>query len=97
MKSGPYHLVFFTMLLLIFGTAQSDVLLLDSIAALPANTEQGIPRPTRGMSMHTVESRFGAPAKVHPRIGDPPISRWDYPDYSVFFEYQHVLTAVIHR
>jgi hypothetical protein len=96
MKWGMRYL-FAAMLILLFGIAHSDVLLLDSIADTPANNAQGIPRPTRGMSMQTVKSRFGEPSQVHPRIGNPPITRWDYPDYSVFFEYQHVLTSVVHR
>lgn len=50
--------------------------------------------PTRGMSMAEVERRFGAPgAKVAP-VGRPPISRWAYPGFVVFFEYDHVVHAV---
>ena len=96
MKWGMMRL-FVTVLMLVSAAAHSEVLLLDSLADTPANNAQGIPRPTRGMSMQTVKSRFGEPSRIHPRIGTPPITRWDYPEYSVFFEYQHVLTSVIHR
>lgn len=51
-------------------------------------------RPSRGMSETSVESRFGAPmAKVDP-VGDPPISRWEYADFIVYFEYDRVVHAV---
>ncbi|MCC7198307.1 MAG: hypothetical protein IT483_02225 [Gammaproteobacteria bacterium] len=51
-------------------------------------------RPTRGASMSAVEARFGAPARRHDAVGKPPITRWDYPGFSVFFEYSHVIHAV---
>jgi hypothetical protein len=86
-----------TCLFMLGGGVRADILLLDSIAATPANSAQGIPRPSRGMPMERVKDRFGKPSKIHPPIGNPPITRWDYADYSVFFEYRHVLTAVVHH
>ena len=54
-------------------------------------------RPSRGMSEASVESRFGAPmAKVDP-VGDPPISRWEYADFIVYFEYDRVIHSVGRR
>jgi hypothetical protein len=54
-------------------------------------------RPARGMSEQRVEARFGAPAaKVSP-VGEPPISRWEYTDYIVYFEYDKVIHAVNRR
>jgi hypothetical protein len=47
--------------------------------------------------MSTVEARFGAPASRHAAVGDPPITRWDYAQFSVFFEHDKVLHAVIVR
>jgi outer membrane protein assembly factor BamE (lipoprotein component of BamABCDE complex) len=78
------------------ASGMGDVLLLDKISNSPVNSEEGVPRPTGGMTMDQVRNRFGEPAVAHPWIGDPPITRWDYPEYSVFFEYQHVLTSVLH-
>jgi hypothetical protein len=54
-------------------------------------------RPARGSSMSVVESRFGAPATRHAAVGAPPITRWDYPQFSVFFEHDKVLHAVVVR
>jgi hypothetical protein len=49
------------------------------------------------MTAASVESRFGAPeAKVAP-VGDPPISRWEYQNFVVFFEYDRVIHAVVKR
>ena len=75
------------------GAATADVLKLgDGEPTVVQNAD----RPTRGMSAEQVEVRFGAPqAKVGP-VGDPPISHWEYPDYSVYFEGRYVLHTVEH-
>jgi len=54
-------------------------------------------RPSRGASMAQVEARFGAPIRKYAAVGDPPITRWDYPGFSVFFEHNLALHAVIVR
>lgn len=51
--------------------------------------------PTRGMSKSSVQQRFGTPNSKVAAIGDPPISRWIYDDYTVVFEYDKVLHAVV--
>jgi hypothetical protein len=51
--------------------------------------------PERGMKMEAVEARFGAPASRYPAVGQPPITRWDYPGFVVFFENDLVLHAVV--
>lgn len=77
--------------------AKADVLLLEAIQHEPPNAPEGIPRPSRGMTMDQVRQQFGEPLKEHPWVGDPPITRWDYDKFSVFFENQYVLDTVIHR
>ena len=59
--------------------------------------QSSIARPGRGTTMQQVEARFGAPAKRYPAVGKPPITRWDYPSFSVFFEYSRVVHSVVHR
>ncbi|MBD3618136.1 MAG: hypothetical protein HUJ28_01515 [Chromatiales bacterium] len=54
-------------------------------------------RPTRGMSQQRVLDQFGEPRSRHGAVGEPPISRWDYGDFSVYFEHNHVLHAVDFR
>ena len=51
-------------------------------------------KPTRGMTQESVRASFGAPQSTVAAVGDPPISRWVYPDFVVFFEYDKVIHAV---
>ena len=77
------------------------------LAAAPAfaetlSTATGNPaavgdQPNRGSTMSTVESRYGAPTNRHAAVGNPPITRWDYPQFSVYFENDRVLHAVLVR
>jgi hypothetical protein len=60
------------------------------VAVAPA----AIPQPSRGALMRTVEKEFGAPATKHPTVGKPPITRWDYANFSVFFEGDRVIDTV---
>ena len=60
--------------------------------ATPAQSEAN--RPARGMTMQKVEAAFGAPASRVPAVGTPPISRWEYPGFVVFFEHGHVIHTV---
>ncbi|MBV8804401.1 MAG: hypothetical protein JO042_05125 [Sinobacteraceae bacterium] len=50
--------------------------------------------PKRGSTMADVEKHFGAPVEKHPTVGKPPITRWDYHGFSVFFEHDRVIHAV---
>ena len=79
------------------SAAQADVLLLDSINAAPANNSSGVQRPHRGSSMTIVKGQFGEPAETKAAIGEPPITRWVYPGYTVYFEHEHVIDVVVHR
>ena len=53
--------------------------------------------PTRGMTMSQVERSFGAPDKRLQPKGDPPITRWVYGEFIVYFEYKHVIHSVPKR
>ncbi len=73
------------------GTARADTLLIEGVdAAQPTAAE----RPKRGSSMASVEARFGAPGTRSSAVGKPPITRWDYANFAVYFEYDHVLHSV---
>ena len=52
------------------------------------------PLPLRGDSRSQVLERFGLPDQEHPPVGRPHIRRWDYRDFSVYFENDRVLDAV---
>ena len=71
--------------------ACAETIIVDEQVAL---RESSVAKPQRGASMKSVESQFGAPATRHAAVGKPPITRWDYPGFSVFFENQHVVHAV---
>jgi len=58
-----------------------------------------VDRPKRGITMAEVEKHFGAPVTRHAAVGggnphQPPITRWDYNGFSVFFEKDHVIDSV---
>ncbi|MGJ8670675.1 MAG: hypothetical protein ACSHXK_14390 [Oceanococcus sp.] len=53
----------------------------------------GLPR--RGMLKEQVRAQYGEPVAMNAAVGDPPISRWTYDDFVVFFEYKHVINAVV--
>ena len=67
---------------------------LDMSAADRSATFDEAGKPTRGMTQEAVEASFGAPQDVRDPIGDPPITRWEYPGFVVFFEYDRVIHAV---
>ena len=77
----------------IAGGAAAETLVVDGQVQL---AQSSIARPERGTTMHDVEAKFGAPAKRYPAVGKPPITRWDYPSFSVFFEYSRVVHSVVH-
>jgi len=57
--------------------------------------QSNLARPARGLTMAAVESKFGAPATKHDAVGTPPITRWDYPQFAVFFEKDRVIDSVL--
>ncbi|UXJ51017.1 phosphodiesterase [Pseudomonas citronellolis] len=59
-----------------------------------AQGDASIALPARGESRRAVLERFGLPDEEHPAVGSPPITRWDYREFSVYFEYDHVVDAV---
>ena len=53
--------------------------------------------PSRGDSKNTVLERFGLADEEHPAVGTPPITRWDYREFSVYFEGSRVINSVQHH
>src|SRR5690606_3384343 len=74
--------------------AAGDVLLIDSVEDAALRVPK---RPARGVTMASVEREFGAPARREGPVGEPPITRWDYADFSVYFEHDRVIHAVANR
>jgi hypothetical protein len=84
------------MVLMLFGTsaAFAEQLLVNRIEQIQAQAEQ---RPSRGLVMETVKERYGAPERIVPAIGEPPITRWVYTDFTVYFERDRVIHSVTRR
>ena len=74
------------------GAACAETVAVDNGIAVK---ESDIATPARGMTMNQVASKFGAPANKVPAVGKPPISRWEYPGFIVYFEADHVIHSVI--
>ncbi len=66
-----------------------------SIPLANKNRATNIQMPVRGDTKESVEYEFGPPtAKQIPR-GTPPISRWDYPSFAVYFESNSVIHSAL--
>ncbi|AYC33427.1 phosphodiesterase [Pseudomonas cavernae] len=53
--------------------------------------------PARGESQQAVLLRFGLADQEHAPVGQPPITRWDYREFSLYFESGRVIDRVIHH
>lgn len=71
--------------------AHAETVVVDDQVMVRAST---VERPARGITMSAVEAKFGSPANRHAAVGAPPITRWDYAGFVVFFERERVIDAV---
>lgn len=53
--------------------------------------------PQNGLTQAQVEARYGMPQEKRAPVGDPPITRWTYDDFNVYFEYDLVIDSVLHH
>lgn len=96
MRSAPWisnTLASLTLVGALAGSLAPAVSLAEELKMTTA-PESSTNRPARGMSMERVEATYGAPTERVPAIGEPPITRWEYPSFVVFFEDQLVIHAV---
>jgi hypothetical protein len=73
------------------GLATAETIVVDDQVQVRPSS---IDRPARGLTMAAVEAKFGAPQTRHDAVGAPPITRWDYGGFSVFFEKDRVIDSV---
>ncbi|GAA5523504.1 hypothetical protein Maes01_00049 [Microbulbifer aestuariivivens] len=86
---------------LLAGTAFA-ALLAGSSAALAeeieipvgAQSQERYIEDVRGLNKEEVSVRLGEPLDVEGPVGDPAITRWEYPDFYVYFEWEKVLHTV---
>lgn len=84
-------------LVLASGAVGAETLLVERV-----QQETRVALPARGLSMAQVQARFGAPAsRLEPRGGQKPqwpvIHRWSYPAFTVYFEKDKVIDAVLNQ
>lgn len=75
----------------------ADVLSIAEPTYNTPNSESGVMRPTRGMTMQQVEQKFGVAEQQYDPKGTPAITRWQYSRFDVYFENQLVIHSVVHR
>lgn len=86
-------LVLATLLVLaVLSPATADVLLIEEVRE---RMQRDLPE--NGLTREDVEQRFGTPNERRAAVGDPPITRWVYDDFSVYFEYDLVIESVLNR
>lgn len=92
-------MLFRPLILLLFALS-SPALLAQGAAPAAADAEAPASTlPTKGSAQAAVLEQFGEPTVRHKPVGggsrlQPPITRWDYETFSVFFENDHVVDAV---
>lgn len=72
----------------------------DVLAMPQGSSHEAVSMPQKGSTMKAVQQQFGSPEKKYAAVGggskrQPPITRWDYAAFSVFFEHGHVIDAVV--
>lgn len=82
-----------TTLMILLGFSASSLSIADVLVIEKPDTVV-IEKPQRGDTMETVQAEFGEPNQVLPAVGEPPITRWIYPDFIVYFEHEYVIHAV---
>ena len=85
-------------LALLFATgAQADQLTIPQPMPEIQGQKFSVAMPITGMSMDQVKHAYGNPQRILPAVGDPPITRWVYAQYTVYFERQYVINSVLNR
>ena len=70
-------------------TLQADTLVIKDTAQFYNQA-----KPKKGMSKAQVRKKYGEPVQSYSAVGQPPITRWRFDNFTVYFEYNHVIHAV---
>ncbi len=83
----------------IFTVCTSPTILLAEDIKIPIGTQtpesKQIAHPATGATKAQVKSQFGVPIKENAAKGNPPISTWEYTEFTVYFENNHVIHSVV--
>lgn len=90
----PARHIYFTALIVLGLNAslQADTLVIQAV-----DQSTHLVRPSKGESMNRVETEYGKPEIIVAAVGQPPITRWVYADFTVYFEGESVIRAVPNR
>lgn len=66
-------------------------------AAEVETEEFSVQLPGRGMTMEMVQNKFGEALEKGETVGTPPITKWNYKNFSVYFESEYVIHAVVNH
>lgn len=77
-------------------SVSADTLLINAINNAPPNDPSGIPRPTNGQTMNMVLTKYGEPKERLAPVGIPPITRWVFDRFTVYFEGKIVVNSALH-
>jgi|GEM_PF-185803 len=82
-----------------FAIFTSPMLVLAEDIKIPVGTQiagkNQMARPVTGTTKTQVKSQFGEPIKETAPKGNPPISTWEYAEFTVYFENNHVIHSVV--
>ena len=90
-------LKFLTMIVLLAGATLSTHTNADELDMRETAALTDPSAPQRGMTMQRVESKWGQPQRRMSPVGEPPITRWQYDGFVVYFEYDRVIHTVRQR
>jgi len=79
-------------LVLAAGSSLADELVVDGISG-----DSVAGRPARGATQDSVQTEWGEPRSRRGPVGEPPISRWEYEPFYVYFEDGRVVHSVEKR
>lgn len=82
-----------------FAIFTSPMMVMAEAIKIPVGTQQPetnqITHPVTGVTKTQVKNQFGEPIKESAAKGNPPISNWEYAEFTVYFENNHVIHSVI--
>lgn len=87
----------FVLPMLLMVTANAPALAEEIKIPVGQQGHAGLSLPARGDARIDVLDRFGLADQEHPAVGTPPIMRWDYREFSVYFESDRVINSVVHH
>jgi len=65
-----------------------------AVQSAPATPAAMMDMPRNNMTWTKVREKYGDPQQELPAVGKPPITRWKYADYIVYFEFDRVIISV---